>query len=138
MAHALGRHGHDLPADEFEPLIRVDQTDLDHPLDITDRKRPSGQALGGLCDMRGHRARLAQRAAIVSRVASGQARGIHLLGQSERPDTITGFVKTEILCKANHPTAPDWGDKIGFWQLQTERCSGIILDLFRIQEGSYG
>ena len=52
MMIALGRHRHELPANEFDAVIFGKDASLHHRLDLRNREAAARQALGGLRRLR--------------------------------------------------------------------------------------
>ncbi|BBF91876.1 hypothetical protein BLTE_05610 [Blastochloris tepida] len=74
VPNALGRHHHQLSADQLQPFVLMEEADLHHALDLGNaegsaRQSGGGGGDGGMADRGVHGARLAETAPAVTAAA---------------------------------------------------------------------
>ncbi len=75
MVIALGRHRNDIPADQFDPLVLIEDAGRDHGLKLANGEAPPRHALGGLCrDVQIFVAQIEKGHAVVLQYKPGRAK----------------------------------------------------------------
>ena len=61
VPRALGRHRDDFSPEKFEPLVRIEDAGLDHPLQVGDGEGAAVEAFGGTGEGNGHAGKVTRR-----------------------------------------------------------------------------